>query len=314
MERAEVLGGNTEEVVDDILQWVENPSEKRLYWLDGKAGEGKSTIARTICERLMRKNLLGGSFFFKQGSGDRGNAHKFFTTLADRLSAHSPVLKARIASALEIDPKIPKMAFGVQFEKLILKPLSSSDIRKVVIVVDALDECEGDSDVIAIIAVLARVSEETSVDLRVILTSRPEIPPRSELEKILGKVKHYLLNEASSVEKDITHYLRLELSAIQIDAEARGYEFPAEWLDEDRITKLTQISMPLFIVAATICRFVKCGAEERESPEGPEGPVDRLNVIENRIRYDSFGGGSVYIPILKRAVHYQDVWMVTKLW
>ncbi|EPS35603.1 hypothetical protein H072_10957, partial [Dactylellina haptotyla CBS 200.50] len=301
------------EVIDDILKWVENPSEKRLYWLDGRAGEGKSTIARTVCERLSKKNGLVASFFFKKGVGDRGNARRLFTTLAYQLSAHSLDLNTRIKDAIALDPKIPNMAFGAQFEKLIRKPLSGSTTRQVVIVIDALDECEGDSDIITVIAVLAQVSEEKSVDLRVFLTSRPEIPPRSELKKILGKVKHFVLDTASTIEDDIAHYLRLELSMIQRDAAERGYEFPTHWLNDERITKLAQTANPLFIVAATICRFVNNGGENRESPKIPDGPVDRLKFVESGLSYSSLGGGKVYVPILKRAVDYHDVLVIAKL-
>jgi hypothetical protein len=42
----------------------------------------KSTISQTVAQELADMNQLATSFFFKRGEGDRGDASRFFTTIA----------------------------------------------------------------------------------------------------------------------------------------------------------------------------------------------------------------------------------------
>ena len=55
------------------------------------AGTGKSTILRTVTQSFADERLLAASFFFKRGEGDRGNASRFFTTIARQLIVKIPV-------------------------------------------------------------------------------------------------------------------------------------------------------------------------------------------------------------------------------
>jgi hypothetical protein len=70
------------------------------------AGTGKSTIARTVAQLFTDYRQLEASFFFKKGEGDRGNASRFFTTIATDLVAHEPGVVPRIRKALNEDSKI----------------------------------------------------------------------------------------------------------------------------------------------------------------------------------------------------------------
>lgn len=50
-------------LLDEIMGWSNNPHEKCMFWLNGMAGTGKSTIARTIARKLHDQGRLGASFF-----------------------------------------------------------------------------------------------------------------------------------------------------------------------------------------------------------------------------------------------------------
>ncbi len=58
--------GTREGVLADIKDWVMSMDDKReqIFWLNGLAGTGKSTIATTIASWAREKKILGGSFFF----------------------------------------------------------------------------------------------------------------------------------------------------------------------------------------------------------------------------------------------------------
>src|SRR5271156_1351570 len=89
---ARCLANTRVELQRRITKWAEDTSGKPIFWLNGMAGPGKSTIARTIDQSFAANGQLGASFFFRRGEGDRGNATRFFTTIATDLMAHIPGL------------------------------------------------------------------------------------------------------------------------------------------------------------------------------------------------------------------------------
>jgi hypothetical protein len=83
-----------------------------LFWLNGQAGTGKSTIALTVAQRFRNERRLGASFFFARGQGDRGNVKRFFTTLASYLADLSLDLKHLISEAIANHRGIAGKQFG----------------------------------------------------------------------------------------------------------------------------------------------------------------------------------------------------------
>jgi MoxR-like ATPase len=71
-----------------------------IFWLNGLAGTGKSTIARTVARRYFDQKRLGASFFFSRGGGDVGHAQKFFTSLATQLARNVPQIQRFISDTI----------------------------------------------------------------------------------------------------------------------------------------------------------------------------------------------------------------------
>ncbi|RYP80846.1 hypothetical protein DL770_006087 [Monosporascus sp. CRB-9-2] len=113
------------ELLRDIFDWAVNPQAEAIFWLNGMAGTGKSTISRTIARAFAETDQLGASFFFKRGEGDRGTMATFFTTIAAQLVRKKPACTSHIKNAIDADPSIVGKTMREQFEKLILEPLSS---------------------------------------------------------------------------------------------------------------------------------------------------------------------------------------------
>ncbi|KAF3917868.1 hypothetical protein ABW20_dc0107041 [Dactylellina cionopaga] len=132
-------------LLHEINEWFQNPQGKAIFWLNGMAGTGKSTLSRTVAQSFANKNQLGASFFFKRGEGDLSHAGRFFSTIATQLVVKIPALVPYVAKALDSDPTISEKPITEQFSKLIFHPLSNMElnpqkISKLAIVVDALDE------------------------------------------------------------------------------------------------------------------------------------------------------------------------------
>ncbi|RKK75904.1 hypothetical protein BFJ68_g18070 [Fusarium oxysporum] len=119
------LPNTREELLNDISCWIGDPTSKTVYWLNGMAGTGKSTIARTVARSRSKRGDLGASFFFKRGEMDRGNLNKLMSTLAHQLAFSVPGVAFFIKKTLDANPAIMGKSVKEQFEKLIQKPLSS---------------------------------------------------------------------------------------------------------------------------------------------------------------------------------------------
>lgn len=64
-----------------------------------------------------------------------------------------------------------------------------------VVVIDALDECDREDDATAIIRLLSKAKDVTSVRLRFFVTSRPELPIRLGFKDIGDRYKDLALHE-----------------------------------------------------------------------------------------------------------------------
>ena len=100
------LKGTRGTVLDEIQCWVEDPEEFPVFWLNGLAGTGKTTIAQTIAERMFANGCLGASFFCSRGFEDRSNLKLIFPTLAFQLAQQYPKFRSSLIRFLRSNPDI----------------------------------------------------------------------------------------------------------------------------------------------------------------------------------------------------------------
>ncbi|KAJ5716464.1 hypothetical protein N7493_008375 [Penicillium malachiteum] len=284
------LPGTRTELLSRITKWVKF-DDKFIFWLNGMAGTGKSTIARTVAQGFKEQGLLGASFFFKRGEVDRGTAKYLITSIAGQLVNRHRQLVPEVLKAIKTDPMITSKFLRDQFDQLLFGPLlklQPDQSTTIVIVIDALDECDGDNDIKLILHLLFKLQEVQTVRLRVVLTSRPELPIR------LGFLKEdnhqdLVLHElpAPIIEHDIRLFLEHKFSAIQ-----REHSLPSDWPGNRELEQLVQLALPLFIFAATLCRFV---GDEYELPE------ERLAaVLQDKATASTSDMDRTYLPVLNQ--------------
>ncbi|KAK6500105.1 hypothetical protein TWF481_010463 [Arthrobotrys musiformis] len=291
--------GTRTELLCEVREWAKDPDGPYIYWLRGMAGTGKSTIARTLAQNFEEDGLLGASFFFKRGESDRGNASRLFTTIATQFLSRIPDLIPHIRTAIDEEPEIATKSLEKQFDRLILYPLEklSQVSLSVVLVLDALDECEGDHIIRKVIYLLAKVQALKTVHIRIFLTSRPELPTRLGFGNISSDIyKDIKLHDVppAIIEHDISLFLTAKFSAMRDDFNKSTTRvlLPPEWPGADVIQKLTSTAIPLFIFAATICRFVGDMVEW--------DPETRLATV---LKYGVVGASQLdqtYLPVLER--------------
>ncbi|KAL3468698.1 purine and uridine phosphorylase [Aspergillus californicus] len=288
----ECLLGTRTELLLDVQNWAVSAEGKCIFWLNGLTGTGKSTISRTVAKAFQKQGLLGASFFFKRGEGDRGNAARFFPTLVHQLFTRIPELRSAIIQVIRENPGISTKPLKEQFDKLIYKPLHSLNQFKLqssclVIVVDALDECDHDNDIQVILQLLPRVQEFKSPCLRFFITSRPELP----IKLGFRTVNHHnlILHKVPDpiIEHDISLFLENKLVAIRHER-----SLSSDWPGRVNVQILVTMSVPLFIFAATIYRQFK---DHNLDPEQCLTEILKYQNQESKL-------DGTYLPVLDRLV------------
>ncbi|OQU97031.1 NACHT domain-containing protein [Cladophialophora immunda] len=289
------------DILRGIYTWADDINAETIFWINGMAGTGKSTISRTVAQTFSGRGQLGASFFFKRGEPDRENARLFYPTIAHELVCQIPGLSPFVQKAVEDDPRIADRALKEQFEKLVFQPLTHiSPIQTAfVLVIDALDECSREGDIRIIISQLARTRKLNTIRFRVFLTSRPELSIRLGFARINTSTHRDIVLQdipPATIEHDVSVYLRDEFARIRGD---HGINLPSsqffapDWPGTQALNTLTQLAVPLFIVAATICRFV---GELKGSPN----PLKRLSQILNQPIGQKPQLELTYLPIISQ--------------
>jgi hypothetical protein len=322
---SQCLAGTRTHLLDAIMAWARSAAAatpidggrdgnsgsssggggQRIFWLDGMAGTGKSTIARSIARRCSSEGLLGASFFFSRGGGELETARKFVTTIAVQLARRHRQLQAGICDAVREHPDIAEKLLGDQWQRLVLGPCQRLraagtlplPLPPLVVVIDALDECKAAAEVEFVLELICETSGLAAAQLLVFMTSRPEITVRAKLDAMAESQRRCVILhhvEQAIVGRDIRMFFEHSLSVV-----FRNRPFLARYSDEEVVDRLVERADGLFIWAATACRFFRDGGPQARrrldvivqhqglvGPGNPEQKLDEIytSVLRNALR------------------------------
>ncbi|KAF4436311.1 hypothetical protein F53441_13292 [Fusarium austroafricanum] len=294
------LPGTRVQLLEDINRWARDPKSKTIFWLGGMAGTGKSTVSRTVSQQQLESGCLGATFFFKRGETDRDNISKVIPTLARQLGLNLPGMAQLIQEPLKDCKSLVAKTLEEKFEILINRPLTKfaaalSTPTSLVIVIDALDECDGDAHVKQLLSLFSKMKVSSSFFIRVFITSRPELQVQLGFHDINGTYEDIQLHKISQhvVEQDISTFIRHEFNLIRHNFNKifrQSQTLSVDWPGETKLQKLIFKTQPLFIAAATVCRFVNDislgGADElldRVLYSSSRGHMSRLDQIYSSV-------------------------------
>ncbi|KAG6910931.1 hypothetical protein DXG01_005985 [Tephrocybe rancida] len=162
-----------------VSEWMFSPrsSRKPLLWLHGPSQALNSAIAKHVATKCALRGELTGNFFFSSQSArpKQNSIAHFVPTLALQL-ALSPLrgFQPGLLRAMHEGPPPPliRQPIPTQVERLLLEPLQGGTAPgPFLIVIDALDQCDGKEDQHEILAQLARIVQGPQNPLRIIVTS-----------------------------------------------------------------------------------------------------------------------------------------------
>jgi hypothetical protein len=265
------MKGTRGDIIGRIKAWTMDFDAPNILWLKGYPGVGKSAVAASMVEYLVRLNRLGSSFFFQKQRSAAMTPGALWRTVAHNLARRHPTVRAITVAALAADNTLATTVnVDKLFRELVRKPLTASEEtllgRFPIIVIDGLDECGGlEGQYSAYRRPLLRTLESWSRlprRFKLIVTSRVE----SDIELLFSRTGHRPVEilagqavEAQSLE-DLEKFLKYRFGQIALRY-PRSLSF--DWPGMDVIKQLANKSAGLFIWAETAVRFVDSRVPKR---------------------------------------------------
>ena len=294
-DRQGCLRGTRKGVLREIDRWLADERAQHVFWLNGLAGTGKSTIAQTFAETTFADGKLGASFFCSRDFADRSDLRKIFPTLSFQLAYRYPLFRQELLRVLKATPDVGRESLCSQMEKLIVGPLRATSIQTLIII-DALDECKDKEPASAILSVLSRSMPDIPM-VKFFITGRPEARIRTgfRLKSLLPITEVLKLHEVKPevVDSDIKLFFQSQLSDLtenRSDCDSMG-----DWPSSSDVEILCKKAAGLFIYASTVIKFV--------ATDGL--PTDRLSLItslpQSTAKEGRSGVDQLYSEVLQQA-------------
>ena len=208
------LRGTRKQVLQEIEHWLAGDKGQQIFWLNGLAGTGKSTISQTFAERMFADGKLGASFFCSRDFADRSNLQAVFPTLAFQLAFQYLPFREQLLQVLRACPDVAHESLCSQMEKLIVGPLKAAHLPTLIII-DALDECNDEEPASAILSILSCYAYEIP-SVKFFITGRPEPQIHSgfRLGSLFPITEVLKLHEVKpeTVNKDIRLFFQTQLT------------------------------------------------------------------------------------------------------
>ena len=282
--RTPCLKNTRRNVIDDVLKWIADDSNeaKKVLWVYGLAGTGKSTLSTTIAQIMRTRHRLGAFFFFNRDIPQR-TSETLIRTLAYQLAIFDDRFSAAISQVVANYDNIGIMPLEFQFDNLLsataLKSVKWSE-GPIVLLIDALDECGSEADRKILMQVLSKGFSDLPSFIRIMVISRPE----SDIQRALGCHLHlrpYPLDIDSVTNKeDVSQFIQHRLEEIRI----KDGCLEDHWPGDDKIKSLADAADGLFIWASTACLYIDgFDPDERlsnlinkQTSSGPFAQLDNL--------------------------------------
>lgn len=192
---------------ENFQEWIHYASSP-IYSVIAKPATGKTILSGKVIAHLRRLKKRCSFFFFRYDIKEKANVTSFLLSMAWQMADSDERILSTCIQILEKDDHL-KTDYRTLWRKLFLEGIFKIPCERVHYwVVDALDECKNETEIIAL---LMKAAEVYSV--HILITSRNRFESRQKL----GKSKVSVLSEGILEEdskSDITMYLHANMDAL----------------------------------------------------------------------------------------------------
>ncbi|KAL5640473.1 hypothetical protein ACGC1H_007653 [Rhizoctonia solani] len=275
-------------VLTGLDEWLSDSASPSMYWIDGMAGTGKTTIAYTFCQQMRDRKLLAASFFCTRKSTECRDMSRIVPTIAHQLAQYSIPFRTALYDALGRNPEAGSRNVPKQFDQLLVEPFQQAKDtlpERLVVVIDALDECANRTEVF----LDSLFRHAPHIPLKFIVTSRPqtEIYIKMSLNGQSWTAIHLHDIEKSVVQADIKLYLSQQL------------EFMSP--SEVEIDQLVERAGMLFIYAANLVRYAQSNQDSADPRERLKALIDMTPEEQHTLV------GPLYMKVVNNALNDEDL-------
>ena len=270
------------QILQDIHEWADDATtSNQIFWIADRAGTGKSTVAKQIAKDWERASKPVASFFFSINAADTSSNTKICPTIAAKLAELHDFgsFRSMLTKALRRKLTVETLNFNDQFQELLITPLKKTN-RPVLIIIDALDECDK-KDRFELLSVLLDQLNKLPM-VKVLITSRPE----PDIFKLLQReilVRSSDLRGSSDNDSTIQDILQYVSQFFAHSDKLRNVKSHA--------LKLAKASNGIFIYASTACKYLE----------------DSLDLDAALATMDNISGlDDLYSQIMERAIPKND--------
>ncbi|EKM75091.1 hypothetical protein AGABI1DRAFT_109631 [Agaricus bisporus var. burnettii JB137-S8] len=240
------------------LEFIVNASgERKMRWVFGAAGVGKSAIMQNVAESPLPSVSKRVSIFFSING--RNDGTKTIMTLAYQLAAKCELYRQFIEYEVTRDPSLLQSSVPVQFQKFVIEPFihhpQLNSAGRVLIIIDGLDECDNSRTQKELLQLISDFcSTCPSSPIVWIIASRPEAHITAFFAQDHVKAvyeKEEILIDSDGARDDVEKFLRSELTNIQ-----REFSLNPQWPPEQDLWKLASAAGGLFVYADTVIKHI----------------------------------------------------------
>ncbi|CAE6470916.1 unnamed protein product [Rhizoctonia solani] len=233
--------------LSELTDWATSDDAANVCWMTGSSGAGKTAIAAAFSHRLEEEKRLAATFFCSRTSFECRQVNHIIPTIAYQLAHYSMLFRHALCKVLDKDPAVGSEHIASQFEWLLKKPLvevNGAMPKNLVIILDALDECEDQVEAEQLLSLL--IKESGVLSIRIFITTRP------------GAIIYRQVTGQAIVSSTRLHLHQLEKSSVQADIELYLKDNLSDTgLTNGQIEHLTHRSGTLFVYAVTLVRSIR---------------------------------------------------------
>lgn len=281
--------GTRQDIMNAVLTWRNNNDRKRrLLWLNGSAGVGKSAVIQTLAEAEAEagpgEGQLGATLFVSRPN-KRADPNRVLGTIAYQLAVKDPAYRDYLTGQMAADPRLLGKTMAEQFRKLISKPFGElmlwKDASAWSVYIDGLDECIGEEAQCRLIELIsAFTTQYPEAPLVWIISSRPEshlqtLFSRDDVLPTYHEVTIPVNSDAAC--RDVERYLRVELTKIK-DGHPDLIPPTSLWPTETQFLEIARVASGLFVFATTVVLFIGAAST------GESDPITQLHRVLAVIR------------------------------